>query len=517
MMSNRTSLAPVDEISEWGNETFTAFRTALRGASYTDSILKFAEGVAPGMFDHLRLPLVNRALQQRGDAAATLARLFAYDDAIDRGTVRDLLGTECFGSLESSGILTADSFVEGRVRSTFRLLPLEGLWILSDRFDAGTDCVMGPGPTTVQLIRLLPERIAGSVLDVGCGAGSLVLVAASRGASPAVGTDLNGRALETARFNARLNGLEVDFRQGDLLEPVINDTFDLVVAQPPYVPHPPGLPAATYLHGGPRGDELAMRMISDLPRILSGRGHALILMDTAARKGDLLSNRMRALLGDAPIDLVVLAAPGASADLQSIGYALLDAAQVGSEYSAAVRRYRDHMEALGIEEFRHCLVIARSHAGGPQAGGRFTVQLRVRSLPKCASVLDGILGGLDLAALDDASLRRRTVRAAGRAQWVDERETLDRTIEPTSYARFPSDDFLLDQEISEAGRTLIETLSAESTIDDAIDRYATICGATPEEVGDHVLDFVREGLSRGTLEAGIAARQHGSPRKPRRV
>jgi hypothetical protein len=114
-------------------------------------------------------------------------------------------------------------------------------------------------------------------------------------------------------------------------------------------------------------------------------------------------------------------------------------------------------------------------------------------------------------------LRRRTVRAAGRAQWVDERETLDRTIEPTSYARFPSDDFLLDQEISEAGRTLIETLSAESTIDDAIDRYATICGATPEEVGDHVLDFVREGLSRGTLEAGIAARQHGSPRKPRRV
>ncbi len=508
-MVNAKPLAPVDELSEWRTEAFEALRAALLRTGYTDSILHFAEGVAPAMFDHLRLPLVNRALERRGDAAATLARLFAYDDAIEPRTLQGLLGTECYGVLESSGILKTASSAADRVRSRFRLLPLEGLWILSDRFDAGTDCVMGPGPTTVQLIRLLPERVTGSVLDVGCGAGSLALVAASRGASPVIGVDLNARALETARFNARLNGLNVDFRQGDLLQPVIHDSFDLIVAQPPYVSHPPGVPATTYLHGGPQGDEIAMRLISDLPRVLSPTGRALILMDTAVRKGDLLSNRIRLLLHDAPVDLVVLAAPGASADLQSIGYALLDSAEVGSEYSAAVRRYRDHMDALGIEEFRHCLAMLRAHIGGPRTGGRFTIQLRVRTLPKRAATLERILAGLDLAALDDGALRRRAVRAASGALWVEERQGLDPASESTNCVRFAPDDILLDQEISEAGRTLIEVLHEEATIDAAIARYAAVCDAAPDEVSGHVLDFVREGLSRGTLEGAPAATEHG--------
>jgi methylase of polypeptide subunit release factors len=67
-----------------------------------------------------------------------------------------------------------------------------------------------------------------------------------------------------------LNGLQADFRQKSLLALVIRESFDLVLAQPPYVPHPPSLPA-TYLYGG-QGDEIAMRLISDLGRVLNPRG-----------------------------------------------------------------------------------------------------------------------------------------------------------------------------------------------------------------------------------------------------
>jgi hypothetical protein len=252
-----------------------------------------------------------------------------------------------------------------------------------------------------------------------------------------------------------------------------------------------------------------MRLVADLPRVLGPTGRGLVLLDSAARKGDLLSARIRSLLGRSPIDLVVLTAPGASADLQSIGYALLDSTDVGPEYAATVRRYRDHMSSLEIDEFRHCLALLRVHSGGPQSGGRFTIQLRVRSLPRSAEAMDEILARLDLAALDDDSLRRHSVRAASRARWVEERQRPDPTCEPTGYVRFPSEDILLDQEISDAGRILTETLEATETIDDAITRYAAICGAPSDEVCGHVLDFVREGLSRGTLEAGPGA--HRAP------
>jgi release factor glutamine methyltransferase len=82
------------------------------------------------------------------------------------------------------------------------------------------------------LADLVPEQ-AGDVLDVGCGAGTLALVAASRGARRAVGVDLSERAIELARFNARLNGVAAEFRAGDLLAPVRGEAFDLVVSQPP--------------------------------------------------------------------------------------------------------------------------------------------------------------------------------------------------------------------------------------------------------------------------------------------
>src|SRR5581483_923772 len=114
------------------------------------------------------------------------------------------------------------------------------LWLLSDALAAGRDAVMGPGGGTEHLARLIPQRFGGAALDLGCGAGSLALVAARAGAGRVVGVDINPRAIELARFNARLNGLRADFRAGDGVGPVAGEAFDLVVSQPPFVVRPAG-------------------------------------------------------------------------------------------------------------------------------------------------------------------------------------------------------------------------------------------------------------------------------------
>ncbi len=50
--------------------------------------------------------------------------------------------------------------------------------------------------------------------------------------------DLSTDALAVASSNAELNHTDIRFVQGDLWEPVQNETFDLILSNPPYIPTP---------------------------------------------------------------------------------------------------------------------------------------------------------------------------------------------------------------------------------------------------------------------------------------
>ncbi len=87
--------------------------------------------------------------------------------------------------------------------------------------------------------RLLAEAVriepTDHVLDLGCGYGPLGLVAAALApAGRAVLVDINARAVELARENARRHGLDnVEVLQGDGCAPVAGCQFDVVVTNPP--------------------------------------------------------------------------------------------------------------------------------------------------------------------------------------------------------------------------------------------------------------------------------------------
>ena len=122
------------------------------------------------------------------------------------------------------------------------------------------------------------------VLDVCTGTGHLAVASALAGARRVVAVDVSRRAVLAARLNARLNGVRVDVRRGDLLAPVGGERFDLVVSNPPYLPAVDGgVPARgpeRAWDAGPDGRALLDRLIAGAPRVLAPGGTLLLVQSS---------------------------------------------------------------------------------------------------------------------------------------------------------------------------------------------------------------------------------------------
>ena len=107
-----------------------------------------------------------------------------------------------------------------------------------------TPDVLIPRPETEHLVEKVIELAAAfsqlRIVDVGCGSGAIAIALAHHLPHAAItAIDLSAPALAVARKNAELNGLtsRISFLQGDLLAPVRDEAFDIVVSNPPYVPN----------------------------------------------------------------------------------------------------------------------------------------------------------------------------------------------------------------------------------------------------------------------------------------
>ncbi len=130
------------------------------------------------------------------------------------------------------------------------------------------------------VVKKLNERpLAGKTLwDICTGSGCIGL--GLKKALPQLSvslSDLCPKALAVAKKNAEANGLDVDLRQGDLLEPFFGEAADFIICNPPYVSKneyealDPGVrdfePKGALL-GGERGDEFYERLAREIPPFL---------------------------------------------------------------------------------------------------------------------------------------------------------------------------------------------------------------------------------------------------------
>jgi release factor glutamine methyltransferase len=98
--------------------------------------------------------------------------------------------------------------------------------------------VLIPRPETEELVDLiLKESPKGTVLDIGTGSGIIAITLKSMAPALRVkAVDVSESALSIAKKNAELNRVEVEFEKMDVLtNDFINDSFDIIVSNPPYV------------------------------------------------------------------------------------------------------------------------------------------------------------------------------------------------------------------------------------------------------------------------------------------
>jgi release factor glutamine methyltransferase len=108
---------------------------------------------------------------------------------------------------------------------------------------AVTPDVLIPRPETEHLVEKAIE-LAGRfdeprIVDVGTGSGAIAVALAYRlPGARMTAIDLSPRALAVARANAEKNGVAEQIRllQGDLLDSLAGERFEMVVSNPPYVP-----------------------------------------------------------------------------------------------------------------------------------------------------------------------------------------------------------------------------------------------------------------------------------------
>ncbi|MDQ3476660.1 MAG: methyltransferase [Actinomycetota bacterium] len=119
------------------------------------------------------------------------------------------------------------------------------------------------------------------VLDIGTGSGALAIAAAKAGAATVTAIDLSLRAVAATWLNSRLQRAPVSVRRGDLFAPVAGRRFDLVVANPPYVPSEgtvlPRHRIARSWDAGPDGRALLDRICADVPDFLAPDGDLLLV------------------------------------------------------------------------------------------------------------------------------------------------------------------------------------------------------------------------------------------------
>jgi release factor glutamine methyltransferase len=130
------------------------------------------------------------------------------------------------------------------------------------------------------------------VLDVFTGSGVLAVAAGLDGARSVTAVDVSRRAALCARVNGRLNGTRVRGLHGDLFAPVAGERFDLVTANPPYVPSvDDGLPsagAARAWEGGPDGRLVVHRFSEQVAEHLAPGGTVLMVVSSLTGEDETL-------------------------------------------------------------------------------------------------------------------------------------------------------------------------------------------------------------------------------------
>lgn len=281
----------------WNGSRLTALAGELARSGYSTQNLARRLGVFPRLGVNFWRAMRPRWTPNANDSVDTLLELLIDGQLVEASRVERILSADAVSELLETGLAERDGTA---LVSRLCLFPCYGRYVATDRAAKNTAInqvmwLWGESFLLGGLVGRAPRRRA---LDLGTGSGVHAILASGH-CDSVMGVDISPRALEFARFNAALNGVEnAEFVRGDLWD-ALTGTFDLVVANPPYLPDTGASPGENFWTGGPVGTDLLGRIVRALPERLDADGAAHVVALYPCRPGETVRDLFTGWLGKA--------------------------------------------------------------------------------------------------------------------------------------------------------------------------------------------------------------------------
>jgi hypothetical protein len=135
-----------------------------------------------------------------------------------------------------------------------------------------------------------PETVKGKdVFEPFAGSGALGFMALKIGARQVDFLDINPRAVIFQVKNATLNDISESWYrsiEGDIATFITDRKYDVIVANPPFVPTPEGIEGIITSNGGPDGNRFAEILLKRLEELLHPHGQAFIYLFQIVKRGE---------------------------------------------------------------------------------------------------------------------------------------------------------------------------------------------------------------------------------------
>ncbi len=410
--ARRPKVADVERLLWVPASVARALGERLRGVGLGPAFAARLARVGERLDDALRAPMRTWHARRMAEPAAVAARIFLLHDPVDPEHARSALGD--LSPWLDAGLLEE---APGGLVSPAHLALAGDALCFGDRPGAGSGAVMPICGGTLELVRAAaPSSTVDAALDLGCGAGPVALLLA-RTARRVVATDVSARALAWTRFNLAVDGVtHVEVREGDLYEPVRGERFDRIAAHPPFVARPEGVAESTFVHGGPRGDELPLRVLAGAAAHLTEGGRAVVLADWPLLDGDALEGRVAAAVAGGAADALVLQSPSKNMDEYCAMLAAVEHPELGDAFSRAAIAHREHLAHLGLRGLALAFVVVTRGSGRTSL-----VPIRhVGDVAVTAASVERLLGARELASAPDEALAAARVRIPAGARLLEQ-------------------------------------------------------------------------------------------------
>ncbi|MEH6991285.1 peptide chain release factor N(5)-glutamine methyltransferase [Neobacillus drentensis] len=175
--------------------------------------------------------------------------------------------------------------------------------------------VLIPRPETEELVYETLKRINKQelkVVDIGTGSGAIAITLKLEQPLLSVyASDIAEESLKIARENATKLGAEIEFIQGDLLQPFRGQSFDVVISNPPYIPvsdietmsevvteHEPH----RALFAGEDGLDFYRRFMVELPEVIAPS--ALVGFEIGAGQGEAVADLFKKAFVNVEVEIL---------------------------------------------------------------------------------------------------------------------------------------------------------------------------------------------------------------------